>query len=134
MLVISTTGARGLLGQLVPYLDTLQLRLFVNDFTPSRTDSESAFVDASYDGYVHIPLDDWPQPFVNGNDQGETSHPTVTFRVGPGGGTGGAYGYWITDAAGRYLFAERFAFPPVDMSLPGQTCPVTVRLLSGPLC
>lgn len=134
MLVISTAGARGFLGQLIPWLMTLQLRLYVNDFTPSITTSSADFVEASYDGYAPLALDAWPAPFVNTNNYAESDHPTLTFQVGPGGGSDQSFGYWVTDASRTYLAAERFALSPAPMNVPGATCPVTVRLLSGRLC
>lgn len=122
------------MGQLVPWLRTLQLRLFVNDFDPSPTDDASVFVEPSYAGYAPLALNAWPQPFLNALDQGETDHPTLTFVVGAVAAGDQAYGYWITDPARTFLLGERFAFAPVPMSSPGAMCPVTVRLLSGRLC
>lgn len=134
MLVISTSARRGFLGQLVPWLNTFKLRLFVNDIVPDPHAGVSQFVDPSYSGYAPIALTQFPQPYLNANDQGETVHPTVTFVVGPGGGSESAYGYWITDQADTFLLAERFELGPVDLTLPGAMCPLAVRLLSGNLC
>lgn len=108
------------------------LRLFTNNHLPASGDTEADYIEAADGGYAAIAL----------NAANWTTTPgTPTVAVQPqqtftftGALMGGAaiYGYYITNAAGALVYAERLAsaFLPTN---PGDTVKVTARLTLGSL-
>lgn len=95
----------------------LTLRLYVNDKTPVDTDVTSDYVEASGGGYA-------PKTLINGswtintaNDPSDAVYPQQTFTFsGPLTGNAKIYGYFVTNADGVLIWAERFSvfFQPAN--------------------
>lgn len=132
-IIVSTWGRRSLLARTIPFLGTLSLRLFANDVNPTIAMTELDFIEPVFDGYAPQGLTRWTTVILNAQNRAETDEGNHTWTVGPGGGTGDVYGYWVTDRDGRYIFALRFPITPVPVSSPGDQVRCLVRFLAGAL-
>lgn len=106
------------------------LRLFSNNKTPANTDTEADYTEVSGGGYAAIALTASNWSTTPGSPT-SSSYPQQTFTfTGTIGGSGIAYGYYITNAAGALVFAERFSssFTPTNN---GDTVKVTPVLTAA---
>ncbi len=95
---------------------TLTLRLFANNHTPAHGDTESNYTEASGGGYAAIALTAANWVTTPGSPT-SSAYPASTFTfTGAIGGTGIVYGYYITNAAGKLIYAELLAasFTPAN--------------------
>lgn len=122
-----------MLGRLLPYLRTLELRLYANDVYPSAALTEADVIEPSFDSYEPQTLKTWHTVYATDGLRAITEESTHTFTVGPGGGTAELYGYWFADTNGRMVACERFEDAPVPMSAPGDSISFLVRFLAGAL-
>lgn len=103
---------------------TWTLRLFANNHTPAHTDTEANYTEAAGGGYAAIALTASSWVTTPGSPT-SSAYPAQTFTF-TGGLTTNAtvYGYYITRADGKLVFAELLAatFTP---SNPGDTVSVT---------
>lgn len=132
MLVVPNLGERLLLDAAVGKTPATAwtLRLFTNNHIPASGDTEADYTEAADGGYAAIPLNaaNWTTtpgaPTV-------TVQPEQTFTF-TGALLGGAsiYGYYLTDASGALVLAERLSavFMPTN---PGDTVNVTARITLG---
>jgi len=108
-------GGGGLVGPII-------VRLFQNNFTPTKGDTIAAYVEATFSGYVAggnnagpMGGDVWDAALFVWTQQAAQ----VTFTVGAGGVPNMIYGaYWV-DSGGKLLAAERFAGAPINMNTVG---------------
>lgn len=99
-----------------------EVGLFVNDVTPTAATVLGDLTEAAWSGYARQELRalTWPDPTINGDDQGETDGPEFAFVASADLGSEILnYGLFITmrDDAGteKLFFAQRFAVPnPVE--------------------
>lgn len=104
----------------------LTLRLFKNDVTPDDADNVNAsgYTEATFTGYSAV-------AFTAANWTVTTAHPAVasyaqqTFTSSADQSTQNIYGYYITNAGGSLVVAERFTDGPYAISANGQTIKVT---------
>lgn len=97
-----------------------KIGLFANNYTPVPATVQADLTEATFAGYARIDATSitWPDPAINGDDQGESDGPTITWTCTAAPGSPETiYGLFVlfTDesAAIRTLFAFRFASPTV---------------------
>ena len=113
----------GDVGLLRAYLDqgTFQLRLFVNDVTPQKTDSLSTYTEAVGSGYAAIPLASGLWAVIGPPPVATYAQRTFVFT----GALGLVYGYMIGAPDGSLFGAERFTNGPYDIRRNGDLIRVT---------
>lgn len=101
----------------------LTLRLYTNNHTPAATDTESAFTEASGNGYSAISLTgaSWSTTAANPS-HADYAQQTFTFT----GALGNVYGYYLTrNSDGHLIWAEKFSDGPYNIQNNGDTIKVT---------
>jgi hypothetical protein len=93
------------------------LHLYQNNHTPSPTDVNGSYTEATFSGYGAVLLGTWTAAFVNGSGQGEIDAAMATFTHNGGGTANTIYGAYVTDQAGDVVYAELFPAPQVMSSL-----------------
>lgn len=90
--------------------NTLTLKLFSNDITPSDTDVAASYTEVSGGGYASKSLTsaNWTVTQGDPSDATYNSVQTWTFSAAIGG-SGIVYGYFIVDASGNLIWSERFS-------------------------
>ena len=89
----------------------LTLRLYSNNQSPMHGDTEADYTEVAGGGYVPIPLTagDWT---TTPGSPTSSVQPLQTFTFsGPTNAPGTVYGYYITNAAGKLIYAELLAAP-----------------------
>ena len=100
----------------------LTLKLFTNNITPADTDTASTYIEATGGGYAAITLTNGSWTVTVGNDPSDAVYTTQTFSfTGTIGGSGIVYGYFIVDADGVLVHAEKFSSAFTPLSLPTET-------------
>lgn len=129
-IVLANISKAKLLQQKIPYLNGLQLHLFVNNITPDGTFNVAAFQEPTDGGYhpVSPPLNFQPA-YLNGQAKGETDGLPITWTFTFSTGAFVVYGYFLTDQAnGNLVYSER-ATTPFSVTGAGQTYTVTLVML-----
>lgn len=132
-LTLFAPGRRVMLAKIVPYLNTLTIRLFCTDYWPTVLTTEADLVEPTFDGYAGQRVKTFGTVYLAEGNRAESDASTYTWTVGPAGGTDAIYGYWFTDSTGHAIFGERFPDGPVPAELPGQLIRVKPRFLAGAL-
>jgi hypothetical protein len=88
--------------------ETLVLHLFANDVTPSSSSVTADFTESSFGGYSSTSLtrSNFSSATTNGSGKGEIAYPKITYTVTS---AEDCYGYYVVDAGGTLVFAERFS-------------------------
>lgn len=116
-LILSDTGALAMVSRYFKNThpvggDNLTLKLFTNDVTPDDASTAATFTVAAGGGYASTLL--LPDSFATATVGGiaQASHPRQTF-IFTGALTGNQiiYGYFVVDADGVLVWAERAAAP-----------------------
>lgn len=106
--------------------NNLTLCLFVNDMTPSDTNTSASFTEPTGGGYATKTLTagSWTVTTTGGISQAAYAQQTFTF-TGALDGAASIYGYFVKDADGEVIFAERAtaSWAPVEN---GDTYKITV--------
>jgi hypothetical protein len=90
--------------------NNLTLKLYSNDYTPVDTSVAGSFTEVSGGGYAAITLTNGSWTVTVGNDPSDAVYAQQTFTfTGTIGGSGTVYGYFVVDADGTLVWAERFA-------------------------
>jgi hypothetical protein len=90
----------------------LSLKLFSNDYNPADTDIAGDFVEVSGGGYAPKILACGAWSLSAANDPSDVVYADQLFVfTGAIGGSGTAYGYFVVDADGVLIWAERLATP-----------------------
>jgi hypothetical protein len=103
--------------------ENLSLRLFINNITPSDTDTTATFTQAVFPGYAAITL--------TGASWGTASGGTITYSAQQtwtcsGSSTDDVYGYYIVQVtSGILLWAERDGAAPAAVRNSGDAVRVT---------
>lgn len=93
------------------------VKLFQNDFTPSRAAVVGDFTEATYTGYAASSAVTWAAPFIDPVAGPTVMSNLVAFPAGsPFVISNQIYGYYVVDGSGNLLFSERFG-TPVNVSL-----------------
>lgn len=93
-----------------PIALTPTVKLTKAPFTPTPGSNPATFVEADYTGYGSQPIAAWGPPHLDDQGQARVDSGTLMNFI-PTGTTisNTIYGYWIIDAAGNLVYAERFA-------------------------
>ena len=85
--------------------NALTLRLYSNDVTPGNTDVAGTYTEVSGGGYAAVALasGDWT---ISNATPSVASGAQKSFAFT--GAAGNVYGYYVTDADGTLVFADRF--------------------------
>ena len=103
------------------------LRLFVNNITPADTDTAATYTEATGGGYAAITLTNGSFTVTVGNDPSDATYAQQTFTfTGALTTNPDIYGYYVTDADGVLIFAERRAAGTFTPAENGDTYKVTV--------
>lgn len=132
--VLTDTGQQGLLpnATVQTWLQGLTLRLFVNNYTPTRADTAANYTEATWSGYAAVALTSWTIAGYDANGNAEFDAPQKTFTASSGSPSQTIYGYYLTDGGGNVVFAE--ADPsPFTVNATGQTYQVTAHFYVGQL-
>lgn len=114
---------------MIGWLDTLTLRLFINNITPSVTDTVGMYTEATFPGYTSIAAGSWSALGLDGNNNYQWAElAQVWTSTGPSGDT--VYGYYLTNSSGDLVMAEA-APTPFAMSLSGLSYSVTPNFYLG---
>lgn len=101
-----------LLEQERPYLNTLEYRLFKNNYVPLANMVIGDFTEVTDGGYAPLTVIGFAAAILNGANQSELAAPawTTTFNFSGGGFT--VYGYFVRDPADNtVVYAERDPSP-----------------------
>lgn len=113
---------------------TLTLRLFSNNYTPIAGTTESNVTEVAGAGYAGIALTAASWVTTPGSPT-SSAYPEQTFTfTGATDSPGTIYGYYVTNAAGKLLWAERLAasFTPASNGDTVKVTPViTLASVSG---
>ncbi len=104
----------------------LTLRLYTNNKTPSETDVEGDYTEASGSGYAAISLTgaSWT---ISGTAPTQAAYAQQTFTFT--GALGNVYGYYLTrNADDKLQLAERFSDGPYNIQNNGDTIKITPQI------
>lgn len=101
------------------------LRLFQNDHDPDRADTVGSYVEATFSGYPGpVPITDWTSPAVSAHVSSmKADLVNYTHSGGPLGNY--IFGYYVTNAAGALMWAERRPGAGLPMFQAGEVYQVT---------
>lgn len=133
-IVMLTNGRRAVVGRLLQWLSTLEIRLFVDPSSLSTIETFAEFTEPSFAGYAPQKLDQWSGNFLNPDDQGEVDEQVHFWRVLTTGASNAIQGYFVTDENGYAIWAELNPAGPVVLRSTGDTYSVLPRLMCGELC
>lgn len=106
--------------------DDLDIRLYTNDHTPTETDTQASYTEASGNGYASIQLVPTSWVLTNGNPT-TAVHTQVIYAFT--GGIGNVYGYYVTRrSTGILAWAERFSNGPYNIQNNGDEIRLTPRI------
>lgn len=109
------------------YFSLLSLRLFANNHTPSDSDTNASYTEATFPGYSAIPLNSWGTVGTNADGKAEVSEVSRTFTCTGTSPANTIYGYYITSGT-TVVFAERNPSGPVTLNNFGQTYTVQPKI------
>jgi hypothetical protein len=107
-IVVTNEGENLTLGAILngTPLGNLTLRLFVNDHTPTDASTAASFTEASGSGYAAKTLTSGSWTVGAGGDPTQATYALQTFTFT--GAIGPVFGYYVTNSAGKVVWAERF--------------------------
>jgi len=108
-------------GIIVELLESAELCLFKNDYTPIATTVLADFTEADFDGYARIVLSGWPAAALDANDKASTELAAQTFTKSGAVTANTIYGVFVLDDVGNLLYAERNPAGGVVINTAGQT-------------
>jgi len=106
--------------------ESLVLRLYSNNRSPSKTDVVGDYTEVTGNGYSATTLN--PANFVfSSGDPTSAAYPQVTFTFT--GAAGNIYGYYVTRASsGDLQFANRFSNAPINIANNGDEIRITLTI------
>lgn len=133
-IVINDLAKPVLLTLKLPYLRSLVLRLYQNDYTPvDGPDEASSYVEADFSGYEPQDLSDLGNAYLNEFGLGESDTETHEWTQNNDVPENTIYGYYVTDVNGYLIFAERNEDGPVVMDHVGATYEMILNFLEDML-
>jgi hypothetical protein len=97
-------------------LTAAKIKLFQNDVNPNPNTVIGDLTEATFSGYLAATAT-WGATFLNSDGKAEADAPSHMFARAAGATSNDIFGYWVEDAAGNLLFAERFAGAPIPMAV-----------------
>jgi hypothetical protein len=118
------TALKNFLNNTAP--ETLVLKLYSNDVTPTNADISSDYTEVSGNGYTAVTLT--PENFIfTAGDPGAAAFPQVTFSFT--GAAGNVHGYFVVGAtSGNLMFANRFSNAPINIANNGDEIRITLTI------
>lgn len=107
------------------------LHLFQNDITPGPFTAIGDLTEADYSGYLAIPALAFGAVYVSGDGGAKTTLPSQQFDHSGGIVANDIYGWYLTDAGGALLMAQRFDDAPIEMSTASHSIIVLLTLGYG---
>lgn len=126
--VVQSAGLLKLLEDTKADRNGYQLCLFVNDYVPTQATVIGDLTEASFGGYARITTDSWGTAFINAATIAESDEVLRTFTVTGAPLTQTVYGYFLLDAAGVLIAAERNPAGGTPMTPAGTVYPVWPRI------
>jgi hypothetical protein len=127
-IVFTDAGEVLALKHIVNYVapDTLVLKLYSNNKTPSKLDIAGDYTEVSGYGYSSVSLT--PSNFTfSAGDPSTASYPQITFTFT--GAAGNVYGYYVIQGTtGDLIFANRFSNAPIQIANNGDQIRVTLTI------
>ena len=121
---ISGTGLQTMLSSFLSS-ETMLLRLYTSDVTPTSTTALSTLSEVSGNGYAEVSLSGTSNWNITNGTATLTSPVTWTFT----GAVGDVYGYYIVGAStGNLIAAERFATGPYTVATNGDSITVSITI------
>jgi hypothetical protein len=133
MIEIVNAAKPVLLTRKLPYLRSLTLRLYMNDWTPSGIDEADDYEECTFAGYSSQSLSDFGPAYLNAFGQGQSdtyNHQWIMPSLTP---TNSIYGYFVTDSNGYLIFADRREEGPFEMDGIGATFDLVINFLEDTL-
>jgi hypothetical protein len=129
-IVLANAKKAKLLEQERTYLNTLDIRLFKNNLTPTGANVLADFTEVTDAGYAPVNNVGFTAAILNGANQGQTTAPTVLFTFQHNAGDFTIFGYYFTDPAdaNKVVFSER-ASASFTVTANGDTYAVTPKKL-----
>lgn len=128
-IVLSDTGKVEMQQAQKTYFNSLEYRLFTNDFTPTRTNVAadfSGFPMGEGAGAAQTPV--FADATLNGSNKAESVAPALTWLFDHGGGDFSVYGYWVKNpATGKVVWSQRWS-DPFLVDAPSRTVSVTPKM------
>lgn len=122
---IPDVGLDELLDKLLgAYGNTLVMHLYKNDYTPVAGSTLGSFTEADFNGYASQTITTWSAASTSASVCSSTAT-ALTWTKSAGGTTNNVYGYYVEDADGELLWAERDPSAPGRLSATGDTYTVT---------
>ena len=112
---------------LTAYGTTLVLHLFKSNTTPAAGDTLSTYTEATFPGYASQNVTGWTGATVASSTATSTAD-QKTFTRSTSGTAENIYGYYITDAGGNLLYAERDPAAPIGLTNSGDAYLITPKL------
>lgn len=136
--MIGVAGNAQLARELMATVATLNanhnLRLFVNDVTPTPAMTAATFVEASFPGYVPVNLNNqWMVPMMEEDGKIVTMTGPHDFERTATGVTQLAYGAYVTDLSLSPVLAARFELP-ISFTNDGDTWQVAANYYAVSPC
>jgi hypothetical protein len=118
------TALKNFLNNTAP--ETLVLKLYSNDVTPTSADISSDYTEVSGNSYTAVTLT--PENFTfTAGDPGAAAFPQVTFSFT--GAAGNVHGYFVVGAtSGNLMFANRFSNAPINIANNGDEIRITLTI------
>lgn len=116
-----------LLDDLQSERDTWVMGLYTNNYTPLETSVIGDFTEATFGGYSRVAVDAWGAAFWSSGGWAESDAALATFTATGAGLPVTVYGYFLLDAGGNVVGAERNPAGGVTLSTAGQVFPVWPR-------
>jgi len=106
----------------------LTMKLYTNDYTPLDTSVAGSFTAATGGGYVDKTLTCGSWTVTTGNDPSDAVYAEQTWTfTGALSGNPGIYGYYVLDADGTLVYAERLGAPVITPTNNGDQLKVTPK-------
>jgi len=118
-------------------LGPLEVRLFSNNFVPGSGTGSGDLTEATFDGYAAIDPTPWSDPVIDPESNTYYLSPTVVVTFTQTGVvvTNTIYGFYLVDANGKLIMANRFDVP-VEMDALGKQIMLAIKVfppgLTGP--
>lgn len=106
--------------------ETLVLKLYTNNLTPSKIDTATDYTELVGYGYSAVTLTTSSYVFTPG-DPSTAAYPQISIVFS--GAAGNIYGYFVTQAvSGTLMFANRFSNAPINIANNGDEIRISLTL------
>ena len=122
-LVVPNEGEVSLLQKMLNQnqTNTLLLKLFANNYTPSYASTLGDLVEVTTTGYTNntVTNSNWTVSTPTATDYAQAGYPELSFTFSASSAQSLVYGYYVTDTLGNLLWLERFTNAPFTVPAAG---------------